>query len=81
MLKGKGLIESCLSVIGKICSENPSLVDLLAEYKTFKTIINFLTSIEGIEKADSLPSVINFLHSISLKEGPVRDKVGLNAVG
>ncbi len=65
-----------IQLIGNICEESPTLLESIE--KTSPTIIPYM--LELISSALHIPSdihsltdVINFLHHVSLKDGPIRN--------
>lgn len=63
-------------MIGSICWENPHFIDNILASSS--TIIGLLTETVGRAetipaKDDSLITIVNFFHSISLKDGVVRN--------
>ena len=70
----KSISLALLQLIGNICSENPSLVEIIPE-TTLDCLFELLRSIKDVGSIDNIVYAVNFLHHICLKEGEVRNKV------
>jgi hypothetical protein len=63
-------------LMSAICSENPHFIDNISNTSTatLSLIFDLLrTPLTTPYKDDALITVLNFLHNISLKEGPIRN--------
>lgn len=64
-----------MELIGNICSENPTLIDIISKYQILDILLEFLNRVQKINNYECVSNAINFIHYICLKEGQVRIKV------